>query len=428
MATKEDVEITVQEPLEDQLPDDILPIQEQSPDVFRVEESQNDTLRVEEPETSNLDLGTLDPSQLPPEILEQVDIKEIGDLYRKATSVSILITGKTGNGKSSLVNGILGMNVTDSGAAKEGDTIKHSCTLGVTEHTTKKGNVTITIWDTPGLQDGTGNQRAYIKEMKRKCSSRDLTVHCIKMNDTRFVRGDDNPDVIVMKKLTRSFGNDLWKNAVIVLTFANTIEDLKKARWKGFTAEEKATEFKKLIREWREQIRDILIGDVKVPRHIVDTIRTVPAGYYLERSLPDRDYWLSTLWFTCFTAIQTGKGKIALFKINQERFKERREVNDKDFEQEIENQPIVFELTEEQAIGAVVGGGIVGGVVGVGFGCLGLLGGPLAAYTIPSGLALGIVIGAAITGTGIMSTKSGRAGASKAWDRIKRRINSRAHN
>ena len=46
--------------------------------------------------------------------------------------ISILVTGRAGSGKSSLVNGILGMNIEEEVAAKENDsnTLLKTCTTG----------------------------------------------------------------------------------------------------------------------------------------------------------------------------------------------------------------------------------------------------------------------------------------------------------
>ena len=131
--------------------------------------------------------------------------------------------------------------------------------------------------------DGTDNQDLYLQQMKEKCSSVDLTMYCIDVNRTRFVKGKDNPDVLAMQKLTRKFGNDFWKNAVIVLTFANMLEHLN-CEWSK-DKEEKSRAFKGVISEWEEQIKEILINDAGVPKEIVDGIKIVPAGHYLGRAL-----------------------------------------------------------------------------------------------------------------------------------------------
>ena len=46
-------------------------------------------------------------------------------------------------------------------------------------------------------------------------------IFCLKMDDTRFHRDDKD----TLKILTETSGKNLWKNAVIALTFANKVED-----------------------------------------------------------------------------------------------------------------------------------------------------------------------------------------------------------
>ena len=42
------------------------------------------------------------------------------------------------------------------------------------------------IWYSPGMQDETDNDGAYITEMKAKCSSYDLVLFCFSMQSVRF--------------------------------------------------------------------------------------------------------------------------------------------------------------------------------------------------------------------------------------------------
>ena len=248
MATMEDVEIKP-ESIESQLSDDVL----------RVDPNSEVHRAVEQQELSLDEIDKLDLSRLSPE-LQKLNLPQIAALYRNAKSVSVLLTGKTGSGKSTLANGILGLKVEDKGAAKEGEEIRGACTTEVNEYKTKKGKVDVTVWDSPGLQDGTKYQDSYIREMKKKCTPRDLTMYCIDVSAKRFVRGTDNPDVVAMKKLTQSFGVDFWKNAIVVLTFANTLEGLH-VKWKFLPPEERATAFQSVIQKWKKQLQDILMHD-----------------------------------------------------------------------------------------------------------------------------------------------------------------------
>ena len=129
--------------------------------------------------------------------------------------LNILITGKTGVGKSRLVNALVGKYV-----AKEGDD-KQSCTAVETPYVADIEGIEVVIWDSRGLQDGTDNDEDYLnslKDINLESGGFDIVIYCHKMDDTRFRR--DDKDAIRM--LTSSFGKDLWKKTVVALTFANT--------------------------------------------------------------------------------------------------------------------------------------------------------------------------------------------------------------
>ena len=83
----------------------------------------------------------------------------------------ILITGRTGAGKSALVNSIVGEYVAEEGDSPYGETIK------VTKYEKKIGAVTVTIYDSPGLQDGINDKKIedqYLKDLEENCREVDL--------------------------------------------------------------------------------------------------------------------------------------------------------------------------------------------------------------------------------------------------------------
>ncbi|CAH3130398.1 unnamed protein product [Pocillopora meandrina] len=128
-------------------------------------------------------------------------------------TVNILLSGKTGVGKSHLTNALIGENL-----AAEGYDIDPQ-TNDVTAYEVVKNGVTITVFDTPGLADATGNDEEYLRKIKEKVTHFDLFLFCTEMTSKRF-RTDD---LETIKKLTEALGEKLWDHALVVLTFANEV-------------------------------------------------------------------------------------------------------------------------------------------------------------------------------------------------------------
>ena len=79
--------------------------------------------------------------------------------------------------------------------------------------------IDVVIWDTPGLQDGSGKERKYAAKMRKKCARYDLVMYCMSMVEPR-IREDDIKAITTM---TKEFGERIWENAIFVLTFANHV-------------------------------------------------------------------------------------------------------------------------------------------------------------------------------------------------------------
>ena len=228
------------------------------------------------------------------------------------TNLNILVTGLTSSGKSALVNAFLGKKHGERGAAEEGEDIDEGCTKHVQGRaSTRDDQSGITIWDTPGLMDGSAKEKEYLEEIQcfwKQKNSNDLVIYCVRAN-TRMVDEKDNKDVKAMIMLKKKFGQDFWKNAVIALTFANNIE-LVMPSWRDIDdPKEKKAKFNAKIEQYEEQIHDNMIKHVRVKKEIVKRIPVVPAGHQCTPSGLLGDDWFSNLFMKCLETVPTCGGQ-----------------------------------------------------------------------------------------------------------------------
>ena len=379
-------------------------------------QSDSTTEQYQAVHTHTRDQVHLDVTKLPPEWSADLEFQELKDELPKATSFSVLVCGRTGAGKSTLVNGIVGAYV-----APEGDELK-SKTTEVARYDRDIDGVNVTVWDSPGLQDSSDDDRRnlYISDMQKKCSDVNLKLYCISMTNIRFPRKrSDNPDVEAMARLTKAFGSDFWKHAIVVLTFANTAE-LLNPPWQKMDAAGKKEKFQQKLGEWERLIRSILAEEIGVPRKIAELVVVTPAGHHDDPQLLDRDYWLSVLWFRCLQGIATPKGRAAIVRISARRIRRQDEVEPGDFKKPLKDQPLVVEGTVPRsrksallrllaALGAGAGAG-AGALISGAFGAA--IGGPV-------GLALGLAAFAVLGGENAveeakMAAKNAKMAAEKA--------------
>ncbi len=210
-------------------------------------------------------------------------------------AINVFITGKTGVGKSSLLNAIAGPNQFEEGKNLDG------VTRGVTQVGADIHGVRFNIWDSPGLQDITEDDQAITEKikhtLKNECTHLHLFLYCIRMDCDRIERNE----FVAIKQLTDIFSNKIWETSVFVLTFGNMVlpppeEDTK---------EKSPSWFKKRIQEFREVIIKALL-DAGISPEKAAKVPVIPAGYHTSTrtmansvELLDRSDWFTPFWFTC---------------------------------------------------------------------------------------------------------------------------------
>ena len=236
-----------------------------------------------------------------PESLKAAFIRWVSET--RQNRFTILITGKTGVGKSRLVNALVGERV-----AKEGRS-KSACTDTVTSYRAKINGVDVVVWDSPGLQDGTCNERLYLQDMESKLSQGfDVMIYCISMTDTRFYDTDKS----AIRTLTEAFGSKLWENGVVALTFANL-------KTNDPDEEDDLAYYLGERYFWEKAIFEFL-AELNVDLQVRQQIPIIPTGNYKQLRLHECENWLSDLWIKCFSVMSISSG-LAFLKINESRLK-----------------------------------------------------------------------------------------------------------
>lgn len=227
--------------------------------------------------------------------------------------MKILVAGKVGVGKSSLVNGLIGQNV-----ATVGDTFE-SVTLAVTKYERHINGIDVIVFDTPGLSDPDPDRDdETLREITQKTEGTiDLLLICQKMTERI-----DQTDILIINKLKYVFTSTVWTNTLLVLTFANEvrlphIRSQIDAPVQPDNEQEKLKAcFEKKLSEFRAVFPKYLKDTI--PAHFLKEIPVVPAGY-MDSNLPGYDDWLSKFWAKAFTRVSES-AKPALLRISEDRF------------------------------------------------------------------------------------------------------------
>ena len=323
----------------------------------------------------------LDALNNPEFCLDDDEKAQIKQWINSKQEMRVIVSGKTGSGKSSLLNGFVGLSVFPEGEDLE------PTTLEVTKQELTKSGVKIVVFDCPGLQDGTDNEDKYLQDLQQKTEGRfDLMLYCVCMNE---VRDDLLIHDSALRKLTEKMGKDIWKNAFVALTMGNLYQRRLKTKYPDITEEEMKTRFNAKVDEWKDKIQQAL-RDVGVDEQIVLNMPVHPAGYPRIPSLPGREYWLSSLWARMLIVVKPEVQHIPILIRSEEKaFKTVDQVTAEDFKKPIAQQPII--ITPE-VVKVVKSAGVISikAKAGVKYG---------AAVGLAFGGVIGAAAGAAVGGT-----------------------------
>lgn len=306
---------------------------------------------------------------------ERITNEEVNDFLKDwvktCNTVSILAAGKTGVGKSTLLNSLSGEVFFKSSKDRS-----QAGTKTIESYSFLKNGVTITAWDSPGFQDSSGREEIYKKDLKKHCTDVDLLLYCISLKKTRADLGTDGS---AFKHITEALTKDIWKRCVVVLTYSNSVE----RRLKTERVSNLKESFNEKVTQWKIKVQEAM-REAGVDEAVIRKVLVVPAGHCKQRNLPGYENWLSNVWLACVT-VTSEEAVIALAKLNEHRLKEAVEVTEDDFKKEGHEQPIIVPKTvvAGKAVGAT-GGAIIGALA---FGI------PTLGAAAPLGLLLGLAVG-----------------------------------
>ena len=218
--------------------------------------------------------------------------------FESPMKVGILVIGKVGVGKSTLINGLVGKNVSKTGS-NVSSTTKDVSTYK--KQDVEKDGIIISIIDTPGFGDLDMEDEDTLQNAIHEGGQIDLVLFCLKINEQL-----DKQAITEIKTITHVLGEDVWKKAVLVLTFANELK---------FNTPDKEKEFKDKLNEWERELKKRM--KKIIDPEIVEKIPFVPAGYK-EPQLPDRPSWISEFWIQGFRRMGF-KAMVKFVLVNQHR-------------------------------------------------------------------------------------------------------------
>ena len=207
------------------------------------------------------------------------------------SSLSLVVLGEAGQGKSTLINGLVGSQI-----AIEGDDFDAG-TTGLDRYQFNQNGVLVDIWDTPGFGLGDPKEEEKtLEEMARDIKRVDLVLYCMRIDSKRWPKRNDMDTIM---KITKIFSKEIWSHCLFVLTFANYAAQQLRPEDDHDTLD---AMFSRRVMKWEDRIREKLQELAHLSNKETENIRAVPVGSHVINkgenpwALPDREDWFISFW------------------------------------------------------------------------------------------------------------------------------------
>ena len=218
-------------------------------------------------------------------------------------SLNILIFGKIGTGKSSLINTLLKEQVAEEGEGIYSKTKEvESYTRTIRPIETIINDVRVTLWDTPGLRDPFTDGKKTMGAISEVCCNVDLFIFCTRLDQARL----SQDDVDAIRDLTAALGESIWKRAIFALTFAN--------KTRPSSGHPDPDYLPSRVTEWQSGLHDLV--RTQVENIVSSTIPVIPTGYK-EEPLPGGRKWFTPFWEACLARVRYNSLP-ALLRVNKD--------------------------------------------------------------------------------------------------------------
>ena len=218
---------------------------------------------------------------------------------------TLLLTGKTGSGKTRFISGFIGKDAMPLVSEDESNLLPK--THQVIPYQYIYNDVKIILYDTPGLVDtenkisnGDTNHN-YLKDMVAKRLFPDIVVFFIKMDDVAQ-NSLHVEDKHVIKNVTDAFGWARWRYALFVLSFANKVHK-EGATWGDHMDQ---FHFNDIWNHLSLEINKLLI-ELHVQGEVVNRIPIIPVGLVSEpiiKADKRNISWVEQFWDKAFSILR----------------------------------------------------------------------------------------------------------------------------